>query len=296
MSAPAPFKYSGFSERMSPSCCHPGRWAYAAGIMDVFEVIHGHRSIRSYRPDPVDESLLTELLEAGVRASSSGNMQTFSIVVSSDEEMRHRLYWPHMEQEMVRQAPLVLTFCADFRRMRKWLRLNDAPDNFDDFFAFLVAAIDAILVSQNVALAAEANGLGICYMGSTLANADQIGEILELPPGVFPVVGFVMGWPDEAPAPRDRLPLSGLVHRERYHDHTDEEIREIYRDRDQAGWDRYMSIPRLRSLVLEAGVENLAQIYTVVKYTREGHARYTQSILDYLQEQGFLPHRTVQSD
>lgn len=256
--------------------------------MDVFETIHGHRSIRSYKPDPVDESLLTELLEAGVRASSSGNMQTFSIIVSRNATMRERLYWPHMEQEMVRQAPLVLTFCADFRRMRKWLRLNDAPDNFDDFFAFLVAAVDAILVSQNVALAAEAKGLGICYMGSTLANAGEIGEILELPEGVFPVVGFVLGWPDEDPAPRDRLPLDGLVHHETYRDHSDEEIREIYQDRDQAGWDRYMSIPRLRTLVEEAGVANLAQIYTVVKYTREGHTRYTKNVLDYLKRQGFL--------
>ena len=264
--------------------------------MDVFQTIHGHRSIRSYKPDPVDESLLTELLEAGVRASSSGNMQTFSIVVTGDATMRESLYWPHMEQEMVRQAPLVLTFCADFRRMRKWLRLNDAPDNFDDFFAFLVAAVDAILVSQNVALAAEAKGLGICYMGSTLANADQIGEILELPQGVFPVVGFVLGWPDEEPAPRDRLPLDGLVHHETYRDHSDDEIREIYRDRDQAGWDRYMSIPRLRALVEEAGVENLAQIYTVVKYTREGHARYSKNVLDYLNQQGFLPDRGVRGD
>ena len=264
--------------------------------MDVFEAIHGHRSIRSYKPDPVDESLLTELLEAGVRASSSGNMQTFSIIVSSDEEMRERLYWPHMEQEMVLQAPLVLTFCADFRRMRKWLRLNDAPDNFDDFFAFLVAAIDAILVSQNVALAAEARGLGICYMGSTLANADQIGEILELPEGVFPVVGFVLGWPAEDPAPRDRLPLDGLVHHETYRDHSDAEIRSIYQDRNEAGWVRYMSRPWLRALVEEAGVENLAQIYTVVKYTREGHARYTKNVLDYLKRQGFLPDRGAQGE
>lgn len=256
--------------------------------MDVFETIHGHRSIRRYRSDPVGEELLEELLEAGVRASSSGNMQTFSVIVSEDEVMRERLYGAHMEQWMVREAPVVLTFCADFRRMRKWLRINNAPDNFDDFFAFLVAAIDAILVSQNVALAAEARGLGICYMGSTLANADQVGEILELPAGVFPVVGFVLGWPAEDPGPRDRLPLAGLVHREIYRDHTDDEIREIYRKRDQAGWDRYMSIPRLRELVEEHDVDNLAQLYTVVKYTREGHARYTRTILDYLATQGFL--------
>lgn len=202
--------------------------------------------------------------------------------------MRQRLFWPHLEQNMVLDAPVLLTFCADFRRMRKWLRINEAPDNFDDFFAFLVAAVDAILVSQNVALAAEAEGLGICYMGSTLANADQIGEILELPEGVMPVVGFSLGWPDEDPAPRDRLPLDGLVHNEIYQDHSDDEIKAIYRDRDQTGWDRYMSVPRLRELIEEHDVENLAQIYTVVKYTREGHTQYTKNVLGYLKKQGFF--------
>lgn len=256
--------------------------------MDLFETIHGHRSIRRYKPEPVDDELLTELLEAGVRASSSGNMQTYSIVVSRDPAMRERLFVPHMEQNMVLEAPVLLTFCADFRRMRKWLRINEAPDNFDDFFAFLVAAVDAILVSQNVALAAEAKGLGVCYMGSTLANADQVGEILDLPEGVMPVVGFSLGWPAEDPPLRDRLPLSGLVHQETYQDHSDDEIRRIYRDRDQAGWDRYMSIPRLRELIAEHDVKNLAQIYTVVKYTREGHARYTNNVLDYLKRQGFF--------
>ncbi|MCP4308456.1 MAG: NADPH-dependent oxidoreductase [bacterium] len=259
--------------------------------MDIFEVIHGHRSIRQYKPDPVGGELLTEVLEAGVRASSSGNMQTYSIIVSQDPAMRERLFWPHMEQNMVLDAPALLTFCADFRRMRKWLRINDAPNNFGDFFAFLVAAIDAILVSQNVALAAEANGLGICYMGSTLANADQVGEILQLPTGVVPVVGFSLGWPDEDPAPRDRLPLTGLVHHEVYHDHSDAEIAEIYKDRDRAGWERYMSNPDLRRLIEEANVENLAQIYTVVKYTPEGQAKYSASLLTYLREQGFLPRR-----
>jgi nitroreductase len=256
--------------------------------MSVFDVIHSHRSIRRYRSDPIGGELLDEILGAGIRASSSGNMQTYSIIATADPELRERLYWAHMEQEMVRQAPLVVTFCADFRRMRKWLRLNDAPDNFDDFFAFAVAAIDAVLVSQVVALAAEARGLGICYMGSTLANCDQVGEILGLPEGVVPVVGFVLGWPDEDPEPRDRLPLAGLVHEDVYHDHSDAEIREIYRDRDQAGWDRYMNVPRLRKLVEENDVENLAQIYTELKYTREGHARYTKTVLDYLRKQGFF--------
>lgn len=256
--------------------------------MDVFEVLNQHRSIRKYRPDPVAPELLDEIVATGIRASSSGNMQTFSVIVTQEPAMRERLYAAHLEQQMLLDAPVLLTFCADFLRMRKWLRLNDAPDNFDDFFAFMVGAIDATLASENVALAAEAKGLGICYLGSTLANADQVGEILDIPEGVMPVVGFVLGWPDEDPALRDRLPAAGLVHHERYHDHSDDEIGEIYRDRDEAGWDRYMSIPRLRRLVEEHGVENLAQLYTVVKYTREGHAGYSKTVLDYLERQGFL--------
>ena len=158
--------------------------------MNVMDAIHQHRSIRAYKPDPVPEALLQEILAAGVRASSSGNMQTYSIIVTRDRALREQLYEPHMEQSMVLDAPVLLTFCADFHRMRQWLRINVAPDNFDNFMSFMIAAIDATLVSQNVALAAEDRGLGICYMGSTLANCDQIGQILKLPPNVVPVVGF----------------------------------------------------------------------------------------------------------
>ncbi len=257
--------------------------------MQTLDTIQSHRSIRRYKPDPIEPEQLQRLLDAGIRASSSGNMQTYSIVVSQDLEMRRRLYEPHLEQRMVLEAPAVITFCADFRRMRKWLRINAAPDNFGDFFAFMVAAIDAVLVSQNVALAAEAEGLGICYMGSTLANAAQIGDVLELPEGVVPVVGFSIGWPDEDPPVRDRLPHTGLVHHETYHDADDAEINEIYADRNTAGWDRYMSNPTLRQMIEEAGVENLAQIYTVVKYTPEGQKKYSEALLAYLEKQGFLP-------
>ena len=254
----------------------------------TIETIFRHRSIRRYKPDPVPDEILDEILEAGVRASSSGNMQTYSIIVTRDRALRERLFVPHMEQSMVLDAPVLLTFCADFHRMRKWLRLNGAPDNFDNFMSFMIAAIDATLVSQNVALAAESLGLGICYMGSTLANCDQIGRILELPQGVFPVVGFSLGYPDENPAPRDRLPLEGLVHQETYRDYSDSEIREIYRDRDVKGWERYMAYPELRQMVEAAGVENLAQLYTVVKYTRESHQEFSRTVLAYLAEQGFM--------
>lgn len=256
--------------------------------MDIIDLIKQHRSIRAYKPDAVPDSLLDEILAAGIRASSSGNMQTYSIIITKDKKLREQLFTAHMEQSMVLDAPVLLTFCADFHRMRHWLQLNKAPDNFDNFMSFMIGAIDATLVSQNVALAAESKGLGICYMGSTLANCDQIGRILQLPPNVVPVVGFSLGYPAEAPALRDRLPLDGLVHREVYQDYSDDRIEEIYRERDVKGWDRYMSFPRLREMIEAAGVTNLAQVYTAVKYTRSSHQTFSRTVLNYLAEQDFM--------
>ena len=256
--------------------------------METLKSIQKHRSIRKYKPDLIPEAMLTEILQAGIRASSSGNMQSYSIIVTRDRAIREKLYEAHKQQKMVLDAPILVTFCADFHRMRKWLKLNNAPDNFDNFMSFMIAAIDATLVSQNVAIAAVDKGLGICYMGSTLANCDQIGKILQVPKGVFPVVGFSLGYPDEAPALRDRLPLSGLVHDEIYQDYSDEQITDIYSRRDKKGWTRYMRAAWMRKMVEKKGVENLAQIYTRIKYLRESHQDNSKKVLDYLEEQNFM--------
>ena len=256
--------------------------------MSIIDQIHQHRSIRKYKPDPVPGDVLNKVLEAGIRASSSGNMQTYSIIVTGEQSLRELLYKAHFEQNMVLEAPLLITFCADFHRMRQWLRISNAPDNFDNFMSFMIAAIDATLVSQNVALAAESAGLGICYLGSTFSNCDQVGRILDLPENVVPVVGFTLGYPDEEPLLRDRLTLDGLVHHETYHDYSDERVAEIYKQREVKGWERYMSYPRLRKLIIDSGVENLAQVYTEVKYSRRSYQEFSRKVLNYLEQQDFM--------
>lgn len=254
----------------------------------VLATMAAHRSIREYQDRDVPDALLDRLLGAGLRASSSGNMQSWSVVVTRDRALRERLYEPHMCQSMVLDAPVLLTFCADFRRMRRWLARREAPDNFDNPISFAIAAVDAVLASQNVALAAEAAGLGLCYMGSTIAHCDQVGAVLELPPGVVPVVGFSLGWPAEDPAPRDRLPLDAIVHREVYRDLDDEQLDEAYQARETDGWRRYTADPQRRQWAEEAGATNLAQIYTKAKYTRESHLGYSRTLVEYLQRQDFL--------
>jgi len=103
--------------------------------MDMSQAIGQHRSIRKYKPDPVSEELLEEILQAGLRASSSGSIQTLSVVVTRDRALREQLYGPHMEQSMMLEAPMLLTFCADFHHMRQWLVLSAAPDGFDNFMS-----------------------------------------------------------------------------------------------------------------------------------------------------------------
>ncbi len=255
--------------------------------LDIVDIIQRHRSIRKYKSNKVPDELLNKILQAGLRASSSGNMQSWSVVVTRDQNIRKTLFKPHFEQQMVLEAPVLMTFCSDFHRMRLWLKEKDAPDNFDNLMSFMIGAIDATLASQNIALAAESEGLGVCYMGTTLASCYEIAEILKLPHNVVPVVGYVLGYPNENPPLRDRLPLEGIVHYETYSDYPSKEILEIYKEREIKGWKRYMENSDFRELVEKHKVQNLAQIYTILKYTQESHKRYSQNILKCLVRQDF---------
>lgn len=254
----------------------------------IFEQIKNHRSIRKYKSDPIPQDMMDRILSAALRTSSSGNMQVYSVIVTTDPSIKKELLPAHFDQPMVTEAPAFITFCADFHRMRRWLELREAPENFDNFMSFMIATIDATLAAQTAAMAAEAEGLGICFLGTTLASCDQIARILKCPSHVVPVVGFSVGFPDEKPAPRDRLPLNGIVHHETYQESSDDNIINIYKEREQQGWKRYLEVPELRQRIQQTDVKNLAQIYTKLKYTRESHIKYSQTVMNCLIEKGFI--------
>ena len=257
-------------------------------MKDFYSVLNGHRSIRKYKDQPVESSLITKILNAGTRASSSGNMQPYSIIVTQDKEVKKELLPLHFNQSMVMDAPVLLTFCADFNRMRKWLEINKAPENFDNLMSCFIGMIDATLASQNVALAAEAEGLGICYMGTTLASNKEISKVLKLPSHVVPVVGFSLGYPDETPEVRDRLPLEGVVHFETYKDYSKQSIEKIYKEKEVEGMKRYLLDPSLKKILEDGKATNLAQVYTKLKYTRDSHLVYSKDVYSCLEEAGFL--------
>ena len=146
-------------------------------------VLLKHRSIRKFRPAPVPAEVMRGVLEAAVRASTCGNMQLYSLVVTCDEALRRRLAPCHFNQPMVTEAPCLVTVCADVHRFSMWCEQRDAEPAFDNFEWFLNAATDALLAAQNLAVAAETQGLGICFLGTTLYTARDIARILDLPKG-----------------------------------------------------------------------------------------------------------------
>ena len=253
----------------------------------MIDLANTHRSIRSFTAQNVEDELLNKLLMTGLRSSSSGNMQTWSVVVTRDEANKRKLYEYHYEQGMILEAPLVLTFCADVFRMREWIRVNDSKQSFDDLLGFLTGAVDAVIAAQTIALSAESVGLGICYMGTTWWSADKIIDLLELPQGVFPVTSLVLGHPAETPDLRDRLPLELMVHQEKYTRMSDGEIVASHAEREQNAWARYNAIESIRTKLAEDGITKVTDYYTSkYKYSNELHKRVSNMLIETLQAQG----------
>jgi nitroreductase len=253
----------------------------------MFKLANSHRSIRSFTAQDIDETLLNDILFTGLRSSSAGNMQTWSVIVTRDETNRQQLYELHRKQKMVLEAPVLLTFCADVFRMREWIRVNHSKQSFDDFLGFLTGTVDAVIAAQTISLAAESVGLGICYLGTTWWAARQIIEMMSLPEGVFPVTSLVVGYPAEDPALRDRLPLELIVHQEKYERLSDEEILETHAEREKNAWARYNASESIRKKLEEAGITRTTDYYTSeFKYSKELHQRISKMLIETLQEHG----------
>ncbi len=254
------------------------------------QLFNSHRSIRTYKSTPIPQDLIESVCaDAIAGGSSSGNLNSVSLILTRDEAKKKTLFDLHLKQSMVLQAPLLITFCADWHRTREWLKLRGARDNFNNFLGYHVAAFDAMIVAQNVCLGFEAHGLGICYMGTTLHAMPEIAELLELPETVAPVTTIVVGYPDENPNKRDRLPLGAFLHDERYRPNTPEEIEDTYRDREVKGWERYMSIPPIKAVIEREGITSLADFYTSkVKYDPEIFARDSAKLEAFLRTKKLL--------
>lgn len=246
----------------------------------MFEFLTNRRTIRKYTNQLVDTTLLNQLLEAAAQASNTGNMQAYSVVVTTDDDLKKQLAPAHFNQPMTTQAPIVLTFCADFNRVTKWCEQRNAIPGYANFQSFMAAAIDAVIFAQTFAVAAETAGLGICYLGTTTYNAQEIISSLNLPKLVVPITTLTLGYPEIVPPTTDRLPLASIVHFEKYTDFTSEKINALYAKKE--------AMEFYKNFVAENNKETLAQVFTDIRYTQKNNEFFSEKFLKALIQQGFL--------
>ena len=247
----------------------------------MIDIMKNRRTIRKYTEQDIPEELLNELLEVAVRASNTGNMQLYSVVVTRDQSKKEKLPPAHFNQPMITTAPVVLTFCADANRFVKWAEQRKAEAGFDNLQTFIASTIDAMLFAQAFCDAAEENGLGICYLGTTAYNADKIIEALSLPRLVVPIVTVTVGYP-AMPLPEqvERLPLAAVIHQEAYVDYTPDMIDELYGEKE--------ALEVNKQFVKENNKETLAQVFTDVRYTKKNNEYFSEVLLKVLKDQGFM--------
>lgn len=185
---------------------------------DIFSLLKSHRSIRRYKPDPVPEELLQRILDAARQAPTSSNLQSYSIIVVTDQAKKTQLAEYCGKQAWVAQCPVFLALCPDLRRLERVCQLRGYKFSDRYIEMLLVATVDTALVAQNIVVAAEASGLGICLIGAIRNNPAPVSTLLRLPERVFTLVGMCLGYPDQQPMVKPRLPEPVVIHREEYND------------------------------------------------------------------------------
>ena len=243
------------------------------------KTINTRRTIRRYADRDVSPELLDRLLNEAARTQTMGNLQLYSVVVTRSPEMKQKLAPAHFNQPMVTEAPVVLTICADFNRTSTWARCRDADPGYDNFLSFINAATDALLYTQTLCNLMDEEGLGYCYLGTTVYQPQQIIDILELPRLVMPIATLTVGWPAEEPPLSDRLPLESFIHEETYTDYLACDIDAYYAAKEQ--------LPENQEFVRINKKQTLAQVFTDIRYTRKDNEAMSESLIEVLKRQGF---------
>lgn len=240
-------------------------------------------TLRKYSSEKeVSDETLTALLDAASHAPTTGNMQLYSVVATRDKEMKERLAPLHFNQPTVKGCSVMLTFCADLRRFEKWCEERNAQPGFRNYHSFITALIDTALFAQQFVTLAELNGIGSCYLGTVTYNAEKIAEVLELPERVVPVICLTVGYPEDntgfAPA-SDRLPVEGVLHKEKYRDYSKEDIDRIFGYKE--------SLEESKGFVKENGKETLAQVFTDIRYPGKMNEEVSESFSRLVKNKGF---------
>ncbi len=242
--------------------------------------LNNRKTIRKYSQKKVSDELLYRLLEEAERTPTMGNLQLYSVVITRSEKNKEALSPAHFNQPMIKDAPVVLTICADFRRTTIWAENRKAVPGYDNFLSFMNATTDALLYTQTFCNIAEEAGLGTCFLGTTIYMPQLIIDTLKLPKLVFPVATITLGWPDESPSQSERLPLRSIVHQEHFEDYNSDKINDFFAEKESMEENKYF--------VEINHKETLAQVFTDIRYTKKDNESISEEMIKALRNQGFL--------
>ena len=212
-------------------------------MSSVIDLLKSHRSIRKFTDRAIEPELFAELLSAGQAAATSSFLQGATVIRIKNAATRSAIAKLAGGQSYVESAAEFMIFCADLKRPGNYCAKYEKSFEGDYTEHFIIATVDVALMAQSMVAAAESVGLGICYIGGIRNDPAQVAELLQLPKGVYPVFGLCLGYPDQDPEVKPRLPLSVIVKEEIYNEEGDSEaiseydenIREYYRTRTGGG-------------------------------------------------------------
>ena len=272
---------------------------------ETMKLLFERGSCRDFSPRGIPPDLLGTVLAAGAHAPTGGNLQPYSIIKIEDEGAKRRLA-ELGEQSFIGQAPVLLLFCIDWHRMRRWASLEVAPFTATSSFRhFWISFQDTIISAQTICTAADSMGLGSVYIGTVLEFFAELRDMLQLPKGVFPVVLLCLGYPKAKPTSREKLGVDVVVHDERYHEMEDKELLEAFDDK-YSGRETEISEERLETIfevcrevhgeefahscierIKENGYINPVQRYFGLHYRADAMAKGNDEYLKLMKESGF---------
>lgn len=240
---------------------------------EVAQLVNSHRSIRKYKDDRIPEEILEEILTAAQWAATSNNFQAYSIIVVKDAESKRKISELCKGQAWIEKCLVFLVFCIDYYRLCLACEKNGVNFNIEQLDHLIVGSVDTTLAAENAYLVARSNGLGGVLIGAVRKNITQVTELLKLPQYVIPLIGLALGYPDEEPQQKPRLPLSGVAHNEFYHiDNTISALEEY----EMITEDYYAE--RTKGERMEGWSKNIANYFSTKK---------RPDIKDFIIQQGF---------
>lgn len=204
--------------------------------------IKSRKSIRVYENRGIEDDKKAAIIDAALQAPTAGNMTLYTIIDVTDGELKKRLSVTCDDQPFIATAPMVLVFCADYRRWFNVFEKNcksvRAPGEGD----LLLSVSDALIAAQNSVVAAESMGIGSCYIGDIIENYEIHKELFSLPEYVAPVCMVCFGYPTENQKNRKKPPrfkAEDIVFENTYNEEKSNNMEQMIKERNGLSDDEF---------------------------------------------------------